>query len=386
MNQLKSLFIILLITHLSCTANQQTPVKRIDGSYVKKTDITAKIEHLTKEAKVTGLAISIFNSKEATYQKAFGYAHHETKDTLNLNHIFYGASFSKSLYGYIIAQLANEELIDLDQPIQEYLDIPIPEMEFRRKWRDFSNIKEDKRYEKITTRMCLSHTTGLPNWRWITREGAFDREGKIQFYSDPGSTYSYSGEGIRLHQKVLEAYLNEGLEDMAQERVFKPLNMNMTSYIWQDRFEDNYCHGHNTNQKVIEKDIPDEAGAAGSMETTILDYTLFLKNIMALKINNDPLTNLMFTPNISIKSKKQFGPEALIVTDDNDKIDLSYGLGWGILKSDYGHGYFKEGHGEGFQHYSIIFPDRDIGMIIMSNSDNAESIFKELLEFYIGDT
>lgn len=47
---------------------------------------------------------------------------------------------------------------------------------------------------------------------------------------------------------------------------------------------------------------------------------------------------------------------------------------------------FKEGHDSGFQHYSIIFPERDIGIIILSNSDNAESIFKELLEVSIGDT
>ena len=70
----------------------------------------------------------------------------------------------------------------------------------------------------------------------------------------------------------------------------------------------------------------------------------------------------------------------------NDAIKLSYGLGWGLLQSPYGTGAFKEGHGDGFQHYSIIFPEQGTGIIIMSNSDNAESIFKELLETAIGDT
>jgi serine-type D-Ala-D-Ala carboxypeptidase/endopeptidase len=48
-------------------------------------------------------------------------------------------------------------------------------------------------------------------------------------------------------------------------------------------------------------------------------------------------------------------------------------------------GAFKEGHGDGFQHYSIIFPEAGTGIIMMSNSDNAESIFKELLETAIAD-
>jgi hypothetical protein len=46
---------------------------------------------------------------------------------------------------------------------------------------------------------------------------------------------------------------------------------------------------------------------------------------------------------------------------------------------------FKEGHGDGFQHYSIIFPEKQMGILIMTNSDNGEGIFKELLEFAIGD-
>lgn len=34
----------------------------------------------------------------------------------------------------------------------------------------------------------------------------------------------------------------------------------------------------------------------------------------------------------------------------------------------------------------IVFPDRGIGVLILSNSANRESIFKELLELTIADT
>lgn len=46
----------------------------------------------------------------------------------------------------------------------------------------------------------------------------------------------------------------------------------------------------------------------------------------------------------------------------------------------------KEGHGDGFQHYSILFPDAGKGILLMTNSDNGESIFKELLDNSIADT
>ena len=94
----------------------------------------------------------------------------------------------------------------------------------------------------------------------------------------------------------------------------------------------------------------------------------------------------MFAPQVKIRSIQQFGPFSMRDSTTNDAIELSYGLGWVLLQSPYGTGAFKEGHGDGFQHYSIIFPKQGTGIIIMSNSDNAEGIFKELLEITIGDS
>jgi len=151
------------------------------------------------------------------------------------------------------------------------------------------------------------------------------------------------------------------VEEMAREIIFDPLQMHMTSYVWQQRFENNYCLGHTVDQKTIEKDTEDEPGAAGSMETTAIDYSKFLEHILSLTAQGSPITELMFSPNIEINSKRQFGPESLKTTTKNENIGLNYGMAWGLLtKTPYGKGVFKEGHGEGFQHYSILFPDRKL--------------------------
>jgi CubicO group peptidase (beta-lactamase class C family) len=70
---------------------------------------------------------------------------------------------------------------------------------------------------------------------------------------------------------------------------------------------------------------------------------------------------------------------------EQGKLDLDK-PGVGLLKSPYGWGAFKEGHGDGFQHYFIVFPKQGTGVLIMTNSDNGESMFKELLELAIADT
>lgn len=87
-----------------------------------------------------------------------------------------------------------------------------------------------------------------------------------------------------------------------------------------------------------------------------------------------------------IKSRSQFGPLAQVDSTDNDDIQLGYGLGVGVFKTRYGNAFFKEGHDEGWGHYSICFPGKKIAIFIMTNNDNGESIFKELLAYAIGDT
>ena len=376
------LFIFIFILFCSCSQND---IKHIDSSSITEEELTQRIQSLLEDAELTGLAVTIFNDNEIVYQKGFGYANYETKDTLTTDHIFYGASFSKAVFGYLIADLALDGIIDLDTPLQEYFDVPIPELEFEKEWRGFANLAGDERYKDITARMCLNHTTGFPNWRWLDKYFDFDRDGKIKFLIDPASRHLYSGEGMMLLQYAIENITGKGLEELAKERVFDPLEMSMTSYVWQERFEDLYVNGHTSSHEVIPKDTEDEAGAAGSMETTPKDYAKFFGHVLNKASQKSEITQLMFEPSIRIRSKAQFGFQTWQDTDENDKIELSYGMGWGLLKSPYGIGAFKEGSDQGWEHYSIMFPEQKTGVIIMTNSDNAEGIFKELLEVTIGD-
>lgn len=378
------IYISLIFCLFSCM--EAPHISRIDGSKIQEEVLTQRIQHLVDTAQVAGLAVCIFNQKEPIYQKSFGYANLETQDSLQTQDLFYGASLSKAVFGYLIAQLTAEGVLDLDKPLQDYLDTDIPDLVFEKEWKGYADLKEDKRYEQITARMCLNHSTGFPNWRWITPMGEFDPEGDIRFLFDPGTRYSYSGEGMNLLQYVVEDITGKGLEELAQERIFKPLGMNMTSYVWQERFENSYCYGHTQEGTLIPKDPFDEAGAAGSMETTMEDYTKFLGRVLGDYAQKSQLTDLLFEPSIRIHSKAQFGPKAWENTSAYDTIELGYGMGWGLFQSPHGFAAFKEGHGEGFQHYTILFPEKEIGLILMSNSDNAESIFKELLELCIADT
>jgi CubicO group peptidase (beta-lactamase class C family) len=374
----KTTYLLLLLIPI-LTFGQK--IEQLNHKKLTEVEMDNKIKSLMALGNVHGLAISIFNHDEPVYKKTLGYKNANTKEPIHTDSNIYGASLSKAVFAVFVMQLVEKGTLDLDKPLQSYLPKPIYDYTPTKKWHDnYSDLKTDSLYNKITARMCLDHTSGFPNWRWD------EPDQKLRVKATPGSRYSYSGEGLVYLQVVLENHIGKSLEQLMQENIFVPLKMNNSSYTWQAKFEKDYCLGHNATGELYEKDKDNDARSASTLETTLDDYTLFIEAVFKNKLLNPETTKEMFTQQIKIKSVKQMGPKRLKDTTANDGIDLGYGLGWVVLQSPYGVGAFKEGHGDGFQHYSIVFPKTGTGIVIMSNSDNAESIFKELLEITIGDT
>lgn len=380
MTIIKTFFLILFIT-TSYVGLMAQSVTRLDQSKISFDSLNKNITSLMKAASVHGLAISIFNNHQPVYKKAFGYKRIDTKEQLQTQTNIYGASLSKAVFAVLVMKLVEEGILDLDKSLQKYLPKPIYEYDPLTKWHDnYSDLKTDTLYHKITARMCLNHISGFPNWRW------FEADQKLRVKFEPGLKYSYSGEGLVYLQVVLEKMLDRSLEDLMQEKIFVPLGMKNSSYTWQPSFENDYSFGHKSKGELYQKDKDNEARSASTLETNLDDYTLFIQAILSNTLLKKETTSEMFRPQIRLRSIQQFGLYSLRDSTANDAIKLSYGLGWGLLESTFGWGAFKEGHGDGFQHYSIIFPRQGTGIIILSNSDNAESIFKTLLAVTIGDT
>jgi serine-type D-Ala-D-Ala carboxypeptidase/endopeptidase len=214
-------------------------------------------------------------------------------------------------------QYIQEKVIYLDKPLVDYLTKPLPDYKINGFRRGYQDLKDDKRYEKITARMCLTHTTGFPNWRW------FESDKKLKIKFEPGTRYSYSGEGLYLLQFVIEQITGKDYETISQERVFKPLGMTNTSQVWQTRFENNICYGHNAKGEPYELMKWKEASSGGSMSTTFEDFTKFYTQLMSGKGLSKKSFKAMTSQQIRIKSRSQFGPLAKIDSTDNDTIQLA---------------------------------------------------------------
>ena len=370
---------IAFLLFISSPVLKAQQIKKIDGSSISTDSLRNKILFLMDKAKVKGLELAIFNKNKVVYKEGFGIGN-DAGMKLHPSMSIYGASLSKTVFTVLVLKLVEEGVIDLDKPLQDYLPKPIYEYPQKTKWQDnYNDLKTDTLYKRITARMCLDHTTGFPNWRWDHS----DQKLRVAFM--PGSRYSYSGEGMVYLQTIIEKITQKSLAQLMTEKIFTPFNMKNSAYTWLPRFEADYALGYNQEGKAYEKDKDNEARSPSTLETTLDDYSKFVEALLQGQALKKQSRQEMFRPQFRLRSVTQFGPLSQKDTSANDGISLSYGLGWGLLKSPYGWGAFKEGHGDGFQHYCIVFPETGTGIVIMTNSDNGESIFKDILEIAIAD-
>jgi CubicO group peptidase (beta-lactamase class C family) len=354
--------------------SREATVTRLDGTPISASEIDATVIRAMQKERVPGIGVAIFNQGNLVYTKAYGVRDAANNQPLTPDSVMTAASLTKVAFAVMVMQLVKEKILDLDRPIVEYLPKPLPEYAL------YQDLAPDRRYEQITLRMLLAHTSGLPNWRRFTDEKT------LKIYFRPGLRYAYSGEGIALAQMVVETVTGRSIEVLMRERIFQPLGMARTSMVWEPQFESDYANAY-TKEGVSRGPQRRRRGdAAGSMQTTLSDYARFVKAVMGRELLDDKWTEEMFSPQIRITSAHQFPTLSEETTTANDAIRLSYGLGWGLYWSPYGKAFFKEGHDTGFQHYVVCFGQSGTGILIMTNSDNGENAYAPLLETLLRNT
>ncbi len=354
-------------------------VHTLDKRTLSPVQVEATVTDLMAKGKVTGLGLALINNGEIVYLRAFGQANTEKAAPLTTQSSMYAASFTKAMFASMVMQLATEGKLNLDTPIAQHLPKPLPEYE------KYADLKNDPRWKMWTPRILLSHTSGMPNFRFFTKKG-FEPDHPLWIEFTPGSRYAYSGEGINLLQFVLEAGLGLDVGVLMRERIFEPLGMTRTSMTWRDDFATDLAQGYDEAGKLVGHNARRGVRAAGSADSTIHDMARFLQATLRQKTVAGKFWKEMVKPQIRIRSAHQFPTLDEATTTRNDGVQLSYGLGWGVLKTPHGRAFFKGGHDNGWENYMIGFDKSGAGLVLMTNSSNGDSIFKELLATLIGDT
>ena len=349
--------------------------------------IDAEAHTILTQTHANGLAIALIDDGRVQYVQAYG-LRDAKGDPLKTDTVMYGASLTKTVFAYTVLQLVDQERLKLDTPIADNLDNPLPsygpDPVHPDKYGPYKDLAGDPRWQKITPRMVLTHSTGFANFAFT------EPDQKLRIHFDPGTRFSYSGEGMILLQFAIEHGKTEqglGLDlgDLTQAN-FNELGMTRTSLVWRPDFRPNLADGWDDKGQPQAHDERAKVRVAGSMDTTISDFARFA----AALVRGDGLTvesrAEMVKPQLKITTAHQFpnfGPD---LPADQQRKDLYAGLGVVVFDGPQGHGFYKGGHDSQTANTLVCVEQGRRCALILSNDVRSEAGFAELIKFLLGDT
>jgi CubicO group peptidase (beta-lactamase class C family) len=349
--------------------------------------IDAEVGKIMSCTHAQGMAVAVVDHGKVGHVSAYG-VRNAKGDPLTTDTYMYGASLTKTVFAYTVMQLVDQGKIKLDTPLKDDLDQPLstygPDPVFPDKYGPYKDLASDPRWEKITPRMCLTHTTGFSNFWFI------EPDQKLHIHFDPGTHFSYSGEGFILLQFVVEhgskaQGLGLDVGDLTTAN-FNRLGMTRTSLVFKNGQDPNVADGWNDQGQPQPHEKRSKVRAAGSMNTTISDLSKFA----AALVSGDGLSATsraeIVKPVFHIATASLFPMFLPDLPPAQQRKDLYSGLGVIVFDGPQGHGFLKGGHDGQTTNTLVCIESSQRCVLILSNDVRAEAGFADLVKFILGDT
>ncbi|MFN7100338.1 MAG: serine hydrolase domain-containing protein [Flavobacterium sp.] len=287
--------LLLLVTISSGQTSNKALTKKRDYSFL--TD-SLNIDKQLEKHKLAGFSVVVFENYEIVYSKQFGVKSVNSKEKIDENTAFSTASISKPITALLCFILEEKGLINLDEPIDNYLKRwHLPKSKFTENnsptWKQFFNHTAGTSqggfadyYEGDTIPTIEQSLLGQ-----IPR---YDKE--IEFLFTPGTSFEYSGGGYTIIQMALEDTLKKSIAELAAEHIFGPLGLKHTTMTQpsENGFPTNVALVHDENGKVIRSGLPitPQVGASGmwSTPTDLAKISIEIQNALRNK-NNKVISN-----------------------------------------------------------------------------------------------
>lgn len=281
---------------------------------------------------IPGLGISVYTPDTGMWSYADGYANLEKKTPLTVNHKFYLQSISKTYMAVIILKLYEEGKIDLEDPINKFLDYP---------W-----LNSIEGFEKITVKMLLNHTSGLPEYSTnplmisrimqdpltiisVPEMLSYLQNGSLT--CEPGTKYEYRNTNYEVLSLIADKITGDHSTYM-KKVIFDKLNLDSTFYLTKDNYlsdlklVDAYWDVLQVSlpvnvSKLQRSNVASMRGDDGLITTT-QDAVQFLKGLVEGKLLKPQTLEMMQEWVTNEKGEKRYGL-GLTYYD----LDVTYGVG-----------------------------------------------------------
>ncbi len=320
--------------------------------------VQSYLQPLVDNHTIAGAVTLVATKDHILYLKAVGYRDLAMKIPMPVNAEFWIASTSKPMTATALMMLVDEGKVNLDDPVEKYL----PEFKGQMVKLAPANSAHGAQTAPATpqtpqlvaanhpilVREILSHTSGLP-FRSTAQPGALDllslKDAVHSFAAEPlifqpGTSYSYSNEGLNTAARIIEVVTGVPYEQFMQQRLFDPLGMVDTTF-WPNseqisRIAIDYKLDASTKDLVaspisqLTYPLNDKqhrfAMPAGGLFSTAADVSKFCQMIL----NGGTLNGKRYISAAALHE--------MTIRQNGGLGGSDYGFGWGISKDGFGHG------------------------------------------------
>ena len=300
-------------------------------------EIEGIVQRAVQQGVVPGVVVMVANKDRVLYENAFGLMDVGKEKPMLKDSIFRIASMTKPVTSVSVMMLVEEGKLSLEDPVSKYL----PSFKDREMIATFNAsdaaFTTKKPGKEVLIRHLLSNTSGLAyafandTTNRLQRKLSKPAE-ELPLLYEPGTRWTYSGS-TRVLGQVVEKITGAGLDRFYEERLFKPLGLQDTSFAVPSEKVARVVTTHRReNGKLIENPNPERiqspVAGDGGLNSTAADYIKFLQ--MFLNDGKVRGTTLLRKESIQAMAKNQIGDvivQTQVTTDPARSQNFPIGAG-----------------------------------------------------------
>lgn len=331
------------------------PTTLVSANQDIKNQLDAYIESYLEEYQVPDASVAIVHNNEIYFSKSWGITG-ESEEKVTTETPFTIGSISKSLTGLAIMKLIDENIIELDDPVQKHIP--------------WFKLEDKHEVAQITIKQLLTQTSGISTFTGLSIS---DKESKdldaikknvkslsnVSLTAFPGEKHQYSNANFLILGALIEEVTNQTYAEYMEQNVFAPLGMKNAAADYKTAYEKGYRSGYQSWFGIPMKSSVtyDNGGAPyGYIAASVEDLVQNIKFLSGKDFNNflsEEMMNLYLTPHVQTGENRYYGLGIRISNPDTQD------------KMIWHSGSTPDSHAEMF-----YIPKTDWGGVILTNKNN----------------
>lgn len=297
--------------------------------------VTETAQLLINSKRLPGISFAVVDGDRIIESSAIGVLDTSSDKPVTSDTLFEAASLTKPVVAYMAMLEVDRGRLELDKPVAHYIGVP-------------ARISDVEQWAVVTIRHLLSHRSGLPNWSGTP--GDQNRTDPLAIAFEPGTDFSYSGEGYGLLLQAIAAAADTTPEELAATTL-ADLGMQDSS-MTAANLDGTYARGHWRLTPDRPPTRTRHVVAAFSLFTTATDYAQFLIAWMS--------------PPVSLETLRAFAEPAAGAYSELPT-GLGWSLGWGTYARDRSLLHFQWGDNGAFRAFAALDSSRKKAIVYLSN-------------------